>query len=102
MSRHLWVTMALLGIVSPGAASLDRPKPLERVPVHLLVSSPPSIPNTTQVPTPDEAQLTNETEVYLDGRKCQYKDVPTTASITSLVLAEDGRTIIRIEFSAKR
>jgi hypothetical protein len=60
------------------------------------------IPNTTEVPAPTEAQLTAETQVYLDGRKCEYRDIPSTAAITGMVLAEDGRTIIRIEFSGKK
>ena len=100
--RIPWATCTLLFVISPAAASLDRPKTLDCLPRKPLVPAVKVLPDTTEVPAPAEAQLTAETEVYLDGRKCHYKDVPTTAAITGMVLAEDGRTITRIEFSARK
>ena len=56
---------------------------------------------TEEVAPPAQVELTEDTEVMLDGKKCQYKDVPATASVSTLVLARDGKTVVRIEFSSK-
>src|SRR5262245_54136509 len=102
MTRLTGAVVALLCLLSPAAASLDRKKTIDRQ-VDMKLGLPKGFPpNTTEVPPPAEAQLTTETEVYLDGRKCQYKDVPATASVTRMVLAQDGRTITRIEFRTKK
>ena len=102
MTRLTAAVVAVLCLFSSASASLDRPKPIDRTNVTLpvLPKGPPL--DTTEVPPPAEAQLTTETEVYLDGRKCQYKDVPTTASVTRMVLAQDGKTITRVEFRTKK
>jgi hypothetical protein len=99
---RLTAAVAVFCFVSSAAASLDRPKRTDRTDV-ILPALPKELPhNTTEVPPPAEAQLTTETEVYLDGRKCQYKDVPATASVTRMVLAPDGKTITRVEFRTKK
>src|SRR4051812_36421723 len=54
------------------------------------------------VPPPPQAEITSETEVVLDGKRCSYSDVPATASIAKLVLTADGRTISRIEFRTQK
>src|SRR5437763_785212 len=38
-------------------------------------------------------QITDETEVLLDGRPCPYRDVPANAGILSLEVGPDNRTV---------
>jgi hypothetical protein len=102
MPRHFCCVFALLCITSSATASLDRPISKDRFPAVPLTSSLRILPGTTEVPAPSEAQLTAQTEVFLDGERCQYKKVPATAVIANMVLAENGRTILRIEFSTKK
>lgn len=46
--------------------------------------------------------VTDETEVQLDGRVCKFKDVPAAATIVSLDLAADKKTILKIHFESKK
>jgi hypothetical protein len=73
----------------------DRPPPEWRSAVASLTA--PSRPRPAV-----EAQVTEESEVYLDGRRCEFKDVPDGSVIEKLVLAEDGRTVLRIDFRGPR
>jgi hypothetical protein len=50
----------------------------------------------------EEYQVTKQTIVLLDGKSCQYDDVPDEAEIVLLELAPDGRTIVRIHFESKK
>jgi hypothetical protein len=90
---------ALLGLslLAPAAsASLERqnvlgPTPIEHRPVlakRVAARPRPAV----------EAQVTEESEVYLDGRRCEFKDVPDGSVIEKLVLGGDGKTALRIEF----
>ena len=101
MTRLIAALVALLLYLPPVAASLDRQKPLDRSGVIPLPFPKNFCLDTTEVPPPAEAQLTAETEVFVDGRKCQCKDVPATASVTRMVLAPDGKTITRVKFRTR-
>ena len=46
--------------------------------------------------------VTDDTEVQLDGHACKFKDVPAAASIVSLDLAADKKTILKIHFESKK
>ena len=46
--------------------------------------------------------VTDETEVQLDGHACKFKDVPAAATIVSLDLAADKKTILKIHFESKK
>lgn len=102
IDRLTGTVVALLCLVPPATASLDRPKAADRPSGMKLVLPKEPPRDTAEVAPPAEAQLTSETEVLLDGRRCPYKDVPATASIAHLVLAPDGKTITRIEFRSKK
>jgi len=92
----------LFCLLSPAAASLDRPKPFN-LPHKLRPQLASALPlDATDVPPPSEARLTAETVVVLDGRKCQFNEVPATALVARIVLAEDGKTIVRIEFQTRK
>jgi hypothetical protein len=93
--------VVLLCFASSAIASLERPKPADR-PSNMKFVVPKVLPGEVEVPPPADAQLTEETEVFLDGQRCPYKDIPRTASIARLVLASDGKTILRIEFRSNK
>src|SRR5262245_62077103 len=102
MTRLTGAVVALLCFIPSATASLDRPKVADR-PSNLKLVLPKKLPrDVTEVPPPAEAQLTDATEVLLDGRSCPYQDIPATASITRMVLASDGKTITRIEFRSRK
>lgn len=46
-------------------------------------------------------RVTADTEVRLDGAKVAFKDVPADATIETLEVAPDKKTIVRILFRSK-
>ncbi len=50
----------------------------------------------------EDFRIDARTEVRLNGRPCQYKDVPGEAVITFLEVAQDNKTILRIHFQTGR
>lgn len=101
MTRLVRAVAVLFCSVTPTEACLTaakisaRPDGLRQLPPRDFC------PNVEDVPPPAEAEVTADTEVFLNGRKCDYKDVPPTATVARVVLARDGRTITRIEFRAR-
>ncbi|MBX9582894.1 MAG: hypothetical protein K2X87_21510 [Gemmataceae bacterium] len=103
MTRLTGAVAAMLLVLSPATATLDRaPRFSERPEVPRLALGKKPTPDTTEIPPPPEAQLTTETEVLLDGQKCRYRDVPSTAAVVRMVVAPDGLTITRVEFRTRR
>lgn len=45
--------------------------------------------------------LTKDSLVILDGRSCRYEEVPSTAVVTHIELADDEQTILRIHFRTR-
>ena len=101
MTRHIWATVALLNISSLASASLARPQALGLpYEARLVVKSLPTA--TAPVPPPAQAELSGETEVFLNGLRSDYKNIPPTAAVARVVLAADGKTIVRIEFTTSK
>ena len=46
--------------------------------------------------------LTDDTEVQLDDRVCKFADVPGDASVISLAVAADKKTVLKIRFKSKK
>ena len=46
--------------------------------------------------------ITDATEVRLDGRSCKFQEVPSTATIVSLDLEADGKTVRKLYFKSKQ
>ena len=98
MSRLTGGVLALLCSLSPAHATLARPEHAA-LPNDLRPGLAKGLdPKTEAVPPPAEAALAADTEVFLNDGPCYYRAVPTTASITRIVLAPDGRTVVQIEF----
>lgn len=102
MTRLSAAVFALLCLVPAVSASLDRPRFDARPTGIRLTIGKELFLETAEVPPPNEVQLTAETEVYLDGRRCRYKDVPAGATITRMLLAPDQKTLLRVEFSSRK
>lgn len=49
-----------------------------------------------------EFAVTGATEVLLNGRPCQFKQIPSSASIIRMEVDADGKTILRIHFRSGR
>jgi hypothetical protein len=105
--KYLIVAFACLSfLLSSTAASLSRPKdPLAHGESVLAPGLPRPVPKPLLVnyTRPEsEFQITSETEVTLNGKKCQYRDVPSGATIVEMDVGADRKTILRIHFRTKR
>lgn len=70
---------------------------------HILDSDKPTSTAPKQdLAHPQSFEVTNATEVKLDGRSCKLQDVPTTAAVVSIELAPDGKTILNLIFKSKQ
>jgi hypothetical protein len=47
-------------------------------------------------------QVTEQTEVLLDGRPCRYAEVPSTAVIIKMEVAEDKTTVLKVHFRTRK
>lgn len=83
------------------SASLTRSKATRTNP-ELLRRSTTARPNGEVKPADGEFALTSETEVLLDGKPCAYKNVPAGSSVTRIEVAQDRRTVLRIEFKSPK
>ena len=75
-----------------------------------LTEPPSRIADALPVPARAESRgssrpqyaMTSRTEVLLDGRPCQFSQVPATATIVNMEVSEDGRSILKVHFRSKR
>jgi hypothetical protein len=107
MARVPLVLLSLLYFLSPASAALahwpDSPPPGRDVPASLVKSLPPGLAQTASAPSPkDQYQITDQTEVTLNGRRCRYADVPAGAGIVKMEVAADGTTVLKIHFQTRR
>jgi hypothetical protein len=98
MSRLALALCALLGLVSPAFATLsprraEAPGPISQAQADL-------VPKLTAQEPRAEYQVTDRTEVLLNGRPCRYQDVPGAASIILMEVSPDKTTILKIHFRA--
>ena len=49
-----------------------------------------------------ELTINDDTEIKLNGRACEYKDVPSDAGVILVELAADRKTILKIHFESKK
>jgi hypothetical protein len=100
VTRPTAIALGLLCLLSPAEASLARWQG-----IHPPAELRSALARRQDRPAPGpavEAQLTGESEVYLDGRRCKFADVPEGAAVERLELAADRRTILRIDFSSPK
>jgi hypothetical protein len=46
--------------------------------------------------------VTEQTEVFLNGQPCHYEDVPADASVVRMQVGADKKTVIRIHFRTRK
>jgi hypothetical protein len=44
--------------------------------------------------------VTDQTEIFVDGKACKYVQVPSNARIVEMEVAADKKTVLRIHFRA--
>ena len=62
----------------------------------------PAAPAAEAKPETPKLVITDATEVQLDGQACKLADVPGTASVVSLEVAADKKTILKIRFQSQK
>jgi hypothetical protein len=105
-----WLTLvvtAWMSFVSVATASLAPPRKspgLDKELARALATSvPPALVQQTTAPAAEpEFNVTNETEILLDGRPCSFKDVPADASILKMEVAADRKTAQKIHFRTRK
>jgi hypothetical protein len=107
MTRPLMASAVVLCLFSPVPANVVGPRDrsaLDRSgPVALTKVFPVTDARQTSARGErDEFQLTEDTEVLLDGHPCKYKDVPANVSIIRLELGPDKTTILKIHFKTRK
>ena len=93
---------AVLVLTSTASATVSPPKPTRFDPELVRRATVARSPAETTPRADAEFALTPQTEVLLDGRPCAYKSVPRGAAVTRIEVAEDRRTILRIEFKSPK
>jgi hypothetical protein len=107
MTRKALPILVLLLILPNASATLTPPRepfPLMEIPPG---KATPTQSAASSLDTPargqkEKFQLTEQTEVFLDGRPCRYQDVPSGASIAKMEVAADKKTILMIHFHSKK
>ncbi|MDB5311230.1 MAG: hypothetical protein JWO38_5432 [Gemmataceae bacterium] len=102
MSRIAGMLVAFLCFVqTAGAMMAERRATVPRPDVESIRPTPPAPAPATTVPD-GQFKLTADSEVLLNGRACEYKDVPKEATVVRIELSADRKTILKIEFRTKK
>ena len=105
MYRVAGAVVAVLSFVAPANASLSSPVSAGRsVEIRALRAAilPPKADPAPAADSAPDLELNADTQVYLDGKRCEYKDVPATATVSRVDVAKDRKTVLRIEFTSKK
>jgi len=101
MRRLLIACVVLFLSISTAAAAL---LPRKEPPPSWTKLSPDRLKQA--VPREDtkepEWEISDATEVQLDGKACKFEDVPKGAEITLLEVASDKKAILKIHFRSKK
>lgn len=100
-----WSFSVLASLILAGSAVAapaprkDAPAPGD-VPTRKAPATPAKSKETPKEPT--QFEMTEETEVLLDGQPCEYADVPDNAIVVRMEVLPDRRTIVRMHFRSRR
>jgi|SRR6516225_1914135 hypothetical protein len=98
MTRLTIALAVCLGVASLAPASLAPHRERTLAP-QLPAGRAPRLSTDLAAPgTGSEFQVTDGTEILLDGQACRYEDVPEHATILRMEVAPDGKTVLRIYF----
>ncbi len=100
MTRLTMVLVALLGCLSSAQGSLsprpEQPGPAKDVRSRFLTET------AKPQPKDDGLVITDHTEVRLNGKVCNYEDVPGNAEIILLEVGRDKKEILKIHFRTRK
>jgi hypothetical protein len=107
MTRLMLTLAAWMGFVSVGWASWV---PRVELPpfgkeVHQILASKLSAQapvKKTGSESESEFVVTHRTEVLLNGKPYRYEEIPSDASIVSMEVAEDKKTVLKIHFRTRK
>lgn len=110
MTRLTLALAALLASLSPAMAMLSPHNNQPALGKDALPTSAKDAPADAAKPAaaaaPKEEKqqfvITDDTEVQLDGKACKFGDVPETASVSSLDVGPDKKTVLKIHFKSKK
>lgn len=102
MTRSLGALVASIVCLSPVAASLGTPKDLSREHRAPYRQAKQTVAEAHATEPGVDFVMTADSEVWLDGRPCEYKKVPANAAIVRVEVAPDRKTILRIEFRSAK
>lgn len=104
MARSLLVVLVFLGLTVPAQATQSpRREPSLPLVFRALSASPrQALLSATPKTAREPFIVTDDTEVHLNGRRCSFREVPRDATILSVELAIDGRTIRKIRFRSSK
>jgi hypothetical protein len=79
-------------------------EPIKESALRCFKGSAPAFVKESPAPNPkQEFHITEQTEIRMDGRPCQYKEVPIDAVIIFLeVDSEQNKAILKIHFRSKK
>ncbi|HVS36611.1 MAG TPA: hypothetical protein VMS17_13700 [Gemmataceae bacterium] len=108
MTRWTTTFAAFLCFVPAAMANQTQKNDLPTVAKEPLPKAAKDAPASDKPAAADEKKddqklvITDKTEVQLDGRDCKLADIPATASVISLEVAADKKTIVKIHFQSKK
>jgi hypothetical protein len=103
LALALAVWMSLVGVAAaslePRKESLSPRADVWQPQAATLPAGPKQPPKQGSNP---QFQVTEQTEVLLDGKPCQYAEVPASAVIIKMEVAEDKTTVLKVHFRTRK
>lgn len=99
----LRLAVSLLAVAFVSTSSYASPSPRPKTPLseRMLRAAVVSKPTSVESSPARSFEITDKTEVLLDGKPCAYDQVPRTAVITYLEIARDKKLALKIHFRRK-
>jgi hypothetical protein len=107
MTRLTLALAVWIGFFSAAPASLTPPREPLRLSDEVFRAGVGKLSAVSLRPeagrkTLGEFAVTEQTEVLLDGKPCPYAEVPATAVIIKMEVAEDKITVLKIHFRTRK
>jgi hypothetical protein len=107
MRGTLLVTAIWLSFAAAAAANVAPPRKsrtADRDLPRVAASKLKAVVRENALPPESEPEfaVTTQTEVYLDGQPCSYRDVPARAGILRMEVAPDRKTVLKVFFRSPR
>jgi hypothetical protein len=100
----LAIWMSFVSVVSASLTPRKEPSPFGQEGLQAPASklSAEALELVAGRKTTPEFVVTDQTEVLLDGQLCRYAEVPAHATIVSIEVAADKKTVLKIHFRTRK